>query len=247
MPCGPLAAQATTPHGTSRIRPDGRGGGPDVLRYRALHARLVHALRPTTGRILDAGCGTGGFLAALATQRPDLTRIGLEWNPTAALRAAAKSGAAIARGSVNTLPFAADAFDAAVSADVLCHAAVDPPAALSGAPPCAASRRPPDPQPAWPISGCCPPTTARSTMPAASLPHHRRPATPGRLPARPRRLLEQPPAPADDRPAQAAHPWQFRVRRRPVSAMARCLHCTPPRILNATSPSPFPSAARCWQ
>jgi SAM-dependent methyltransferase len=98
--------------------------------YRALHARLVHALAGTTGRILDAGCGTGGFLAALGTQRPDLNRIGLEWDPIAAVRARSKSKAAIVRGSVNATPFTDGQFDAAVSADVLCHAAVDPPAAL---------------------------------------------------------------------------------------------------------------------
>ena len=40
-----------------------------------------------TSPVLDAGCGTGGFLAVLGTQRPDLTRIGLEWDPTAATRA----------------------------------------------------------------------------------------------------------------------------------------------------------------
>ena len=76
-------------------------------------------------------CGTGGFLAVLQAQRPDLIRVGVEWNATAAPRARAKSQAAIARGSVNNLPFAAGSFDAAVSADVLSHAAVDPHAALA--------------------------------------------------------------------------------------------------------------------
>jgi SAM-dependent methyltransferase len=98
--------------------------------YRALHTRLVDALRPVTGRILDAGCGTGGLLASLGTRRPDLDRFGLEWDPTAAARARSKSTAAIAQGSVNALPFADARFDAIVSADVLCHAAVDPPPAL---------------------------------------------------------------------------------------------------------------------
>ena len=98
--------------------------------YRALHARLRDALTGTTGRILDAGCGTGGFLATLgANQR--LIRFGIEWDQTAAARAKTKSGAAIARGSINALPFADNSFDAVVSADVLSHAAVDPPAALA--------------------------------------------------------------------------------------------------------------------
>jgi SAM-dependent methyltransferase len=99
--------------------------------YRALHTRLCAALEGTTGRILDAGCGTGGFLATLHRHRPTLTCIGIEWDLTAAHRARQKSAAAIARGSVNALPFADASFDAAVSADVLCHAAVDPPSALA--------------------------------------------------------------------------------------------------------------------
>jgi SAM-dependent methyltransferase len=99
--------------------------------YRALHARLLDSLKDTTGRVLDAGCGTGGFLAILKAQRPDLIRFGVEWSATAAPRAHTKSGTPIARGTVNALPFADNTFDAAVSADVLCHAAVDPAAALA--------------------------------------------------------------------------------------------------------------------
>jgi SAM-dependent methyltransferase len=99
--------------------------------YRALHTRLCNALPATRGRILDAGCGTGGFLGVLGKRRPDLARHGLEYNAPAAERARDKSGATITRGSVNALPYANNSFDAAVSADVLCHAAVDPAAALT--------------------------------------------------------------------------------------------------------------------
>jgi ubiquinone/menaquinone biosynthesis C-methylase UbiE len=99
--------------------------------YRALHARLADALAGVGGAVLDAGCGTGGLLAALRRTRPDLALAGIEWSDTAARRAADKSGAVIARGSVNALPFAAASFDAAVVADVLCHNAVDPVAALA--------------------------------------------------------------------------------------------------------------------
>src|SRR4051812_48943940 len=80
--------------------------------YRALHTHLCSTLDDTRGRILDAGCGTGGFLTVLHTLRPDLIRIGVEWDASAAARSRSKSKAAIARGSVNTLPFAADSFDA---------------------------------------------------------------------------------------------------------------------------------------
>ncbi len=99
--------------------------------YRALHVRLADALAGVRGRVLDAGCGTGGLLASLRASHPGLGLTGVEWSAEAARRAAAKSGAAIACGSVNTLPFADASFDAALAADVLCHAAVDPPSALA--------------------------------------------------------------------------------------------------------------------
>jgi SAM-dependent methyltransferase len=99
--------------------------------YRALHTRMIDALAPISGRVLDAGCGTGGFLAALASARPDLSLAGIEFLPSAAHRAAAKSGAAIAAASIMSLPFSNASFDAIISADVLCHEAVQPQAALA--------------------------------------------------------------------------------------------------------------------
>jgi SAM-dependent methyltransferase len=88
------------------------------------------AMSGVHGRVLDAGCGTGGLLAVLRGL-PGVELFGLEYDAVAAPRAAAKSGAAVARGSINALPFADASFDAVLSADVLCHAAVDPPTALA--------------------------------------------------------------------------------------------------------------------
>jgi SAM-dependent methyltransferase len=103
--------------------------------YRALHARLLDALaeRPDAapGPILDAGCGTGGFLAVLAAMQEPRAAFGLEWHAQAAATAAAKSGYPIAQGSVDELPFAGSAFGTVIAADVLCHAAVEPMTALA--------------------------------------------------------------------------------------------------------------------
>lgn len=98
--------------------------------YRALHARIGDALDGTHGRVLDAGCGTGGLLARLRG-RAGIELFGLEYAAAAAARAAAKSGARIVRGSINALPFADASFAAVVSADVLCHGAVEPATALA--------------------------------------------------------------------------------------------------------------------
>ncbi len=102
--------------------------------YRALHAQVLDALdnvRPGPGRLLDAGCGTGGFLARLRRERPDLPAAGLEYNPGAAARAQAKSGVEVIAGTINAMPFADASFSVVVSLDVLSHAAVDPAQALA--------------------------------------------------------------------------------------------------------------------
>lgn len=102
--------------------------------YRALHAQVLDALdsvRPGHGRLLDAGCGTGGFLARLRRERPGQAAMGLEYNPGAAARAQAKAGVPVVSGTVNALPFADASFSVLVSLDVLSHAAVDPAKALA--------------------------------------------------------------------------------------------------------------------
>lgn len=102
--------------------------------YRALRARIEAALRghpAPDGPWLDLGCGTGGLLRHLAALWPERPLFGLEYNPAAAARAAAKSGAAVVSGDAAALPFPDGAFAALASADVLCHAAVDEARALA--------------------------------------------------------------------------------------------------------------------
>ena len=103
--------------------------------YRALHARALDALGSDRAGgaepVLDAGCGTGGFLARLRRARPGGRAAGLEYRPEAAARARSKAGVPVAVGSVNAVPFADAAFGSVVSLDVLCHAAAEPDRALA--------------------------------------------------------------------------------------------------------------------
>lgn len=104
--------------------------------FAALHRNLQLFYRRTAPPdmslpLLDAGCGTGGLLARIAAAAPERAVIGLDADPLAAARAAAKSGCPVCAGSVNTLPFADALFGAIISADVLCHQGVDAEAALA--------------------------------------------------------------------------------------------------------------------
>ena len=147
--------------------------------YRALHARLLEALAGVTWPVLDAGCGTGGLLAGCASAGPTCSRSASNGTTAAAARARAKSGAPIVRGSVNALPFADASFDAAIAADVLCHAAVEPARGAGRAAPRAAARRQAGGEHAGLSPGCSRRMTGGCTTPAA------------RPPARPPRCCAQ--------------------------------------------------------
>lgn len=102
--------------------------------YRALRRNLVRLLPKPAGdaprlTVLDAGCGTGGLLRALA-EVPGLRTIGVDVSPIAA-GIAARAGASVVVGSVTALPFPAESFDVALSADVLCHGGFDDRVALA--------------------------------------------------------------------------------------------------------------------
>lgn len=102
--------------------------------YRALHAQAMAGLEvphELPGPVLDAGCGTGGFLTRLRREAPGVVALGLEVHAPAAARARGKSGATVVAGSVNAMPFREGSFGAVISLDVLSHAAVEPVQALA--------------------------------------------------------------------------------------------------------------------
>jgi SAM-dependent methyltransferase len=102
--------------------------------FGGLHANLLNlALRhmmSSDGNILDAGCGTGGFLLKLTQNRPQHVVIGLDRDSGACEFARAKSGQPVCRGSIDALPFGGGTFATIVSADVLCHESVNEERAL---------------------------------------------------------------------------------------------------------------------
>src|SRR6266446_2372764 len=98
--------------------------------FAALHRNLLTLCRWAPARranlpALDAGCGTGGFLARFAEAYPERVIFGLDVDSTACLRAADKSACPVSAGSLDRLPFADGAFSTIISADVLCHGGVN--------------------------------------------------------------------------------------------------------------------------
>jgi SAM-dependent methyltransferase len=85
----------------------------------ALLDRFVDAERRLD--LLDAGCGTGGMLSALARYG---TATGLDLSQAALRFARERDHGALTRGSVAELPFTDDSFDLVTSFDVLYHLGV---------------------------------------------------------------------------------------------------------------------------
>jgi ubiquinone/menaquinone biosynthesis C-methylase UbiE len=92
--------------------------------FHALNRRMLLPLAELAKQeasILDAGCGTGGLIRAMQQFVPRWRITGLDISPLACTYARERSSASIVEGSVEALPFAANQFDAVVSADVLYH------------------------------------------------------------------------------------------------------------------------------
>ncbi len=92
--------------------------------FRSLHRHVLRELLDALGReparILDAGCGTGGLIRRLVAEVPAWEWTGLDSQPLACQLASERSGGDFIEGSVESLPFADETFDAVVFADVLC-------------------------------------------------------------------------------------------------------------------------------
>lgn len=102
--------------------------------YAVLRSLVQQALAgrlPPRGRLLDAGCGTGGMLAFLLGQICDLNGAGVDSEEEAVRHCHQRGLGTVQMGSVEALPYADGIFDAVLSLDVLYHAGVSEKRALT--------------------------------------------------------------------------------------------------------------------
>lgn len=105
----------------------------DYWWYRALRKEVAGMIRPPRPgfSLLDAGCGSGGMLAALARRFSSAVLVGMDLSDHGlALTARRGTGATLVPGNVNQLPFPNSQFDFVLSLDVLTNRGVDDQVAL---------------------------------------------------------------------------------------------------------------------
>src|SRR3954465_10907280 len=86
--------------------------------YRALRRHIADSIDPAvaSGKLLDAGCGTGGMLQAVRERFPDAELVGLDAGSRGIeLTRERQLNALLVEGSVNQLPFADETFDCVLS------------------------------------------------------------------------------------------------------------------------------------
>src|SRR2546430_2487012 len=96
--------------------------------YQALRQHVADSIEAKTAKfsVLDAGCGSGGMLAALREKFPQAELTGIDESEHAIeLCRDRNTGARLLQAGVNELPFPSDAFDFVLSLDVWFHAGVD--------------------------------------------------------------------------------------------------------------------------
>ncbi|MEZ5384629.1 MAG: methyltransferase domain-containing protein [Prosthecobacter sp.] len=102
--------------------------------YAVLRGLVAEALQGRVapeGRVLDAGCGTGGMLACLREVFPKLETEGIDASELAVAFCRERGLEKVRQGRVEALPFAEGTFDAVVCLDVLYHREVDEARALA--------------------------------------------------------------------------------------------------------------------
>ena len=93
--------------------------GIDILRKALSYNAALRGIKVTDYSLLDAGCGSGNYLAELQGDVGCVT--GLEFNEGMIKQATKKLGHVVLQGSITDMPFADKTFDAAMTTQVLHH------------------------------------------------------------------------------------------------------------------------------
>lgn len=92
--------------------------------FEALHQRMLIHLARWHGKpadLLDAGCGTGGFIGVIQQREPLWKITGLDFSELACKFSRQNTQVEIVQGSITDLPFSSNQFDILTCADVLSH------------------------------------------------------------------------------------------------------------------------------
>ncbi|WP_051946192.1 class I SAM-dependent methyltransferase [Verrucomicrobium sp. BvORR106] len=97
--------------------------------YQVLHGyvpqQVAGLLKDGAGRVLDAGCGTGGTLRHLKDRNAMWDLHGFDFSPLAVEYCKFRGFNQVCQGSVDAIPAEDRSFDVVISLDVLCHAGLD--------------------------------------------------------------------------------------------------------------------------
>ena len=88
---------------------------------RRVALRMIEPVTASTGIVLDAGCGTGGFLAAMIARHFSMSGVGADVSIDALVRARGHGVERLIDASVVALPVMSEGVDLVVSNDVLQH------------------------------------------------------------------------------------------------------------------------------
>ncbi len=94
--------------------------------FRRIYGELLKRYCPEEagGQVLDAGCGTGAFMAFLQERFSPDRLAGLDFSAEALRFCRERGFQDLVEASVVSLPFADESFDLVVSLDVLCHRSI---------------------------------------------------------------------------------------------------------------------------
>lgn len=94
--------------------------------FRKIYASVLDRYCPgaASGRVLDAGCGTGAFMEFLNDRYHPIVLTGLDFSEEALEYCRERGLGDTIRCSVVELPFEGGSFDLVVSLDVLCHRSI---------------------------------------------------------------------------------------------------------------------------